>query len=114
MNFQYILACSINAFAPTLVPSELLFDHSDFEKGTLLNWTAEGDAFELQPTKGDNPAARGRERSRHQGQHWSGTYEDYNGSIEFRLTPGTPASGYPETGYDQPLRPQFHFTSRRN
>lgn len=36
------------------------------------------------------------------------------GSQEFRLTPGFSASGYPGVGYDQPLRPQFHFTSRKN
>jgi len=213
---------------------ELLFENSDFEKGTLANWTAEGDAFGNQPTKGDNPAARDREPSKHQGDFWIGTYENYSGkegkpgatrgdgptgtltstefplrhryitfrigaghlpgavgvkligdgqevllatgfdsetmfrisfdaaafkgksarlvvfdnakdgwghinvddfmgtdaptsdplpevakatppgSQEFRLTPGFSASAYPGVGYDQPLRPQFHFTSRKN
>lgn len=213
--------------------AELLFENSDFEKGTIENWTAEGDAFTRQPTRGDNPAARNREPSRHQGDYWIGTYENYDGregqpgatrgdaptgkltsieftirhryitcriggghhpgqtgvkllcegreydlgtgfdsetmarvsfdaqklagkkarlvifdqarggwghinaddftgtsapstdpkpeigqaqpgSLEFRLTPGIAASAYPDTGYDQPLRPQFHFTSKRN
>ncbi len=32
----------------------------------------------------------------------------------FRLTPGIPAADAPAVGYDQPSRPQFHFSSRRN
>jgi len=32
----------------------------------------------------------------------------------FILTPGFPSAGSPAVGYGQPLRPQFHFTSRRN
>ncbi|MFH1732463.1 MAG: hypothetical protein ABIF82_12550 [Planctomycetota bacterium] len=59
----------------------VLFENSDFEKGDLTNWTAEGDAFEVQPTKGDNPGARNREPSRHQGTFWVGTFERYNGRI---------------------------------
>lgn len=222
--------------ALSAMADELLFENSDFEKGTLANWTAAGEAFKAQPTKGDNPAARHREPSRHQGDYWIGTYENFNGkegkpgaiqgdgltgtltsaeftirhryitfrigaghlpgqtgvklicegkeqllgtgfdsesmsrvsfdagefkgkaarlvifdhatggwghinvddflgtdtpttdpapvvtaakapetgSQEFRLTPGFSASAYPGTGYDQPLRPQFHFTSRKN
>lgn len=34
--------------------------------------------------------------------------------IGFQLTPGIPSADAPAVGYDQPLRPQFHFTSRRN
>jgi fructan beta-fructosidase len=57
-----------------------LFENSDFEKGTLENWTAEGNAFRAQPTKGDNPTKRGRtDGSSHQGDYWIGTYESYNG-----------------------------------
>ena len=219
--------------ASTVRADELLFDNADFESGTLENWTASGPAFERQPTKGDNPAARDRESSKQQGDYWIGTYENFDGrdgtpgairgdgatgslvsvefpireryitfrigaghlpeetgvklicdgkeyalgtgfdsetmtrvsfdakellgkrahlvifdnaeggwghvnaddfrgtaapstdpipdigrlqpgTIEFSFTEGIPASGYPETGYDQPLRPQFHFSSKKN
>jgi len=60
---------------------ELLFENSDFESGNLKNWTAEGKAFAMQPTKGDNVKVRGRtEGSKHQGNFWIGTYEAYNGT----------------------------------
>ncbi len=36
----------------------LLFPNSDFEQGDLRNWTASGNAFQYQPTMGDNPTAR--------------------------------------------------------
>ena len=55
----------------------LLFENSDFEKGDLTDWKAEGDAFACQPTKGDNPAARRRGASRHQGEFWIGTHDEY-------------------------------------
>jgi len=59
---------------------QLLFENSDFEQGTLQNWTAEGTAFQSQPTKGDNPTKRGRpDASKHQGDFWIGTYENYDG-----------------------------------
>ncbi len=49
----------------------------DFETGNLQGWTATGDAFNTQPTIGDNPTARRREQpSGHQGQYWIGTYEN--------------------------------------
>lgn len=35
-------------------------------------------------------------------------------SLEFGFTDGIPRDGYHDTDYSQPLRPQFHFTSRRN
>lgn len=59
----------------------LLFENSDFEKGDLTNWTAAGDAFNFQPTKGDNPTVRGRKSqpSQHQGEFWIGTFENYQG-----------------------------------
>lgn len=66
---------------------DLLFENSDFENGDLTNWTADGDAFEFQPTKGDNPTVRGRNQpSKHQGEYWIGTFEKYNGKPE--LSPG--------------------------
>ncbi len=33
---------------------------------------------------------------------------------DFAFTAGIPRDGYQDTDYSQPLRPQFHFTSRRN
>ena len=52
----------------------------DFEDGTLRGWTATGDAFKFQPTRGDNPTARKRgQPSKHQGNYWIGTYERYQG-----------------------------------
>lgn len=48
----------------------------DFEKGTLEDWTAEGQAFAGQPIKGDTVAARRNDmRSAHQGDYWIGGYE---------------------------------------
>lgn len=48
----------------------------DFEKGTLEDWVAEGNAFEKQPVKGDLVnARRGDMKSQHQGDFWVGTFE---------------------------------------
>lgn len=48
----------------------------DFESGTLKDWTAEGEAFQGQPIKGDTVVKRrGDMRSQHQGQYWIGGYE---------------------------------------
>lgn len=58
---------------------EPLFPNAGFESGTLEGWTATGTAFNHQPTKGDNPAARNRESSKHDGDYWIGTYEQFNG-----------------------------------
>ena len=64
-----------------IATSELLFDNSDFEKGTLENWTAEGDAMTAQPTKGDQIAVRtqGKDTNNIQGEYWVGTFEKYDG-----------------------------------
>jgi hypothetical protein len=49
----------------------------DFESGDLRGWTKTGDAFNTQPTYGDNPTARHRgQPSRHQGDYWIGGYEN--------------------------------------
>ena len=78
-----LAAASVAFAAPEASP---LFENSDFEKGTLQNWTAEGNAFKTQPTKGDNPTKRGRsDGSKHQGDFWIGTYEAYTGKTG---TPG--------------------------
>jgi len=61
------------------VETSPLFDNSGFEKGSLENWKATGEAFKMQPTKGDNTKARGRESSKLVGNYWVGTYESYNG-----------------------------------
>jgi putative membrane-bound dehydrogenase-like protein len=48
----------------------------DFETGTLKDWTAEGEAFQGQPVKGDTVAPRrGDMKSHHQGSYWIGGYE---------------------------------------
>ena len=48
----------------------------DFEKGSLADWTAEGEAFEKQPVKGDTVAPRrGDMKSGHSGDYWIGTFE---------------------------------------
>ncbi len=62
-----------------VIGDEPLFPNSDFESGDLTSWNAVGDAFRGQPTKGDNPAARSREPSQHQGDYWIGTYEQFDG-----------------------------------
>jgi fructan beta-fructosidase len=59
--------------------ADLLFPNSDFEAGTLLNWSAKGTAFANQPIKGDNAAARHREPIGQQGEYWIGTYDNYTG-----------------------------------
>jgi len=48
----------------------------DFERGTLDDWTASGDAFAKQPVEGDTVSARGRGmKSEHAGKFWIGGYE---------------------------------------
>jgi hypothetical protein len=49
----------------------------NFETGDLAGWTRAGEAFDHQPTYGDNPTGRGRgQPSQHQGDYWIGTYEN--------------------------------------
>ncbi len=73
-----ILMTTVSIFAAP--ETYLLFENSDFEKGTLENWSSEGNAFKLQPTKGDNPTERGRsDGSKNQGAYWIGTFEAYTG-----------------------------------
>ncbi len=73
-----VVAVAGGAFAAS--ETKLLFENSDFETGTLKNWKAEGNAFAVQPTKGDNPKERGRsDHAKPQGSYWIGTYEAYDG-----------------------------------
>ncbi|MDE0427920.1 hypothetical protein F4Y59_07830 [Candidatus Poribacteria bacterium] len=54
--------------------------NNDFETGDLTDWEADGEAFDFQPTWGDNPTARNRgQPSEHQGDWWLGLYEKYQG-----------------------------------
>jgi sucrose-6-phosphate hydrolase SacC (GH32 family) len=69
-----VLACACATAA-----TEPLFENSDFEKGTLENWTATGDAMTEQPTKGDQMAVRKRGSNKIQGEYWVGTMEKYDG-----------------------------------
>ncbi|MGB9597832.1 MAG: hypothetical protein ACPL7B_16225, partial [Candidatus Poribacteria bacterium] len=65
-----------------LAPSEFMgndITNPDFETGDLRGWIKTGNAFDNQPTLGDNPKARNRESSKHQGQWWIGGYEKYQG-----------------------------------
>lgn len=64
----------------------------NFETGDLRGWEATGDAFIAQPTYGDNPTARNREPSKHQGDYWIGGFEN-------RPSPADPAG---ETQGDGP------------
>ncbi len=80
--------CSIAIVSALFVAGLLAFPHTGrcesfnfgFETGDLTDWTAEGEAFEFQPTWGDNPTARGRgQASEHAGDWWLGLYEAYQG-----------------------------------
>ncbi|TWU51719.1 glycoside hydrolase family 32 protein [Rubripirellula reticaptiva] len=76
---KHFISLAILLAASTVHADELLFPNADFESGTLEGWTVEGDAFRVQPTKGDNTAARNREPANMQGTWWIGGYEKYNG-----------------------------------
>lgn len=59
---------------------QLLFENSNFETGTLLNWNASGDAFSNQPVWGDNSALRNNP-AEPQGNYWIGTFENRSGQV---------------------------------
>ncbi|KAM7440431.1 hypothetical protein ABFA07_010375 [Porites harrisoni] len=76
---------------PTLEPTTVLRSDChvvyDFEDQDLSTWNLTGDAFNNQPTYGDNPHAREEGRhSNHQGDYWIGTFENRPG-------PNYPAGG---------------------
>ncbi len=76
-------------------PGALLFKNSDFERGNLSHWEATGEAFAQQPTKWDNPTARGSDMpARHQGHYWIGTFEEYAGTAGQR--PGATQGDEPQ------------------
>ena len=60
--------------------------NNDFETGDLTDWKMDdtkNNAFEFQPTWGDNPTARNRgQPSKHEGDWWIGTYEKYQGPVK--------------------------------
>lgn len=59
----------------------------DFEKGTLEDWVAEGEAFVGQPVRGDTVSRRrGDMRSDHTGSYWIGGFEERGDRPEGTLT----------------------------
>jgi len=75
-----VMVVALAGIALAETETKPLFENSDFETGTLKNWKASGTAFAVQPTKGDNPKARGRgDHAKPQGSYWIGTYEAYDG-----------------------------------
>ena len=57
--------------------------NNDFETGDLTDWEKTGEAFDFQPTWGDNPTARNRgQPSNHQGDWWLGLFEKYQGPVK--------------------------------
>jgi len=62
------------------VDPPLLFENSDFEAGTLENWTPEGEAFLYQPVGEENLRANERPFFMNaQGRHFIATYDKYGG-----------------------------------
>ena len=57
-----------------------------FETGTLKDWTAEGNAWEGQPVKGDTVVLRKRGQSNHVGDYWIGGYEKLGDKGTGKLT----------------------------
>ena len=58
-----------------------------FEDGTLKDWTAQGNAFEQQPVKGDTVAPRRADmKSQHAGEYWVGGFEKVGDDATGTLT----------------------------
>ena len=86
---RIFFSCPLMALAVFLMSINLAQARSfnnDFETGDLSDWKmddTENNAFEFQPTWGDNPTARNRgQPSKHQGDWCIGTYEKYQGPIK--------------------------------
>ena len=62
------------------LPSDLLFQNSDFENGSLLNWQVEEKAFLNQPTFGDNSYYSNRGSAHLVGNFYVGSYENRTNS----------------------------------
>ena len=80
---QWLMLCSVFCFllpvdyAAGELPSATTWN---FEAGNLQGWIKVGNAFNAQPTYGDNPTARHRgQPSNHEGRYWIGSYEKYQG-----------------------------------
>ena len=80
---QWLMLCSVFCFllpvnyAAGELPSATTWN---FETGNLQGWIKVGNAFNAQPTYGDNPTARHRgQPSNHEGRYWIGSYEKYQG-----------------------------------
>ena len=72
-----VLLCSVISHIAAAEPEFT----GDFETGDLRGWIiVEGDAWDFQPTFGDNPTARARGMpSQQEGDWWIGGYEKYQG-----------------------------------
>jgi beta-lactam-binding protein with PASTA domain len=77
--FVFAFFVALLAFPYRLCGQEMGFT-TDFETGDLRGWEKAGNAFDYQPTLGDNLTARGLgEPSNHQGSYWIGTFERFQG-----------------------------------
>ncbi len=79
-----ILALFVILFVLTVDLTYAKTFNNDFETGDLTDWEEKtGDAFDFQPTYGDNPTARNRgQPSNHQGDWWLGLAEKYQGPVK--------------------------------
>lgn len=76
--------CCVSMISVSLVHAGIkaTFNYG-FETGDLTDWVKTGNAFDFQPTWGDNPTARNRgQPSKHEGDWWIGTYEKYQGPVK--------------------------------
>ena len=61
--------------------------NTDFETGSITDWTAEGNAFDRQPIKGDVVFKRRSDmKSNHVGEFWIGSYERFGDVAQGTLT----------------------------
>lgn len=64
-------------------PQSVVGINWDFESGNLRGWKSTGNAFNTQPTYGDNPTARHRgQPSHHQGNYWIGGFENRSTQLD--------------------------------